>query len=184
MVAAIVATVACCRSVSAQELIHFPTLPASSMQLDGYLWQPTTPGPHPAVVLLHGCGGLLSRSTHMPDSRAKQWAKLFNEHGYVALAVDSFTPRGVKNMCSPSTLNQAVYGARRYDAYAALAYLQSQAYVDGARVAVMARRRDGLVRRRRRGPPFDRQQRTAQTTRLCRRSRLLSGIVQHAAPRR
>jgi len=117
--------------------VHFPTLPASSIQLDGYLWKPPTAGPHPAIVLLHGCGGLLARKTHMPDSRAQQWAKAFNDRGYVALAVDSFTPRGVKSICSPATFDARVYDARRYDTYAALAYLQSQPFVDGARVAVM-----------------------------------------------
>jgi dienelactone hydrolase len=103
--------------------------------LDGYLFKPTTPGPHPAVVFLHGCGGLMVRGAIA--SREKQWAAALNAGGITVLMVDSFTPRGVKQMCAPTTFQQTVYAARTYDAYAALLYLQMQPDVTPDRIALM-----------------------------------------------
>ncbi len=128
---------ACYARANSQEIVHFPTVPASFVQLDGYLFQPRTRGPHPAVVFLHGCGGLLSRSTQAPESRQTAWSKVMNDRGWVVLMVDSFTPRGVSNMCSPKNFVARIYDARRFDAYAGLAYLQSLPFVDGSHVAVM-----------------------------------------------
>src|SRR5579872_1047680 len=112
--------------VRAQELVHFPTLPASSVTLDGYLWQTPREGKHPAVVFLHGCGGILGQKSRKPLSRETAWAKALNDRGYSVLAVDSFTPRGYSNMCAPATFVQSVFDQRPADAYAALAYLQAQ----------------------------------------------------------
>jgi dienelactone hydrolase len=114
-------------------------MPASSTQLDGYLYEPETTGthPHPAMVFLHGCAGLLSSKTHMPESRQTAWAKVFNDRGYTVLMVDSFTPRGVKSVCSPKTWRDDVYAARPYDAYAGLAYLQSRPDIDSKHIGVM-----------------------------------------------
>ena len=54
-------------TVAAQELVHFPSfedngLGRSSTVLDGYLSRPAGEGQHPAVIFLHGCGGLLMGS--------------------------------------------------------------------------------------------------------------------------
>ena len=57
-------------------------------------YRPQGAGPFPAVVLLHGCHGV-SASTY-------QWGRWFRDHGYVALVVDSWTPRGFSNGCIPS----------------------------------------------------------------------------------
>jgi dienelactone hydrolase len=124
---------------NAQQIVHFPTMPASSIQLDGYLYEPETAGahPHPAVVFLHGCGGLISNATHMPEARQTAWAKVFNDRGYTVLMVDSFTPRGVKSVCSPKTWSDEVYAARPHDAYAGLAYLQSRPDIDPKHIGVM-----------------------------------------------
>ena len=53
--------------------------------VDGTLFKPDGAGPFPAVVLLHGCGGI---RTHFV-----QWAGAIRDMGYVALLVDSFRPR-------------------------------------------------------------------------------------------
>jgi dienelactone hydrolase len=122
---------------NSQEIVHFPTIPASTVKLDGYLYLPAAPGRHAAVVFLHGCGGLMSRSTHKPESRQTAWAKVLNNLGYTVLMVDSFTPRGVKSVCSPKTWSDTVYAARPYDAYAGLAYLQSRPDIDSKHIGVM-----------------------------------------------
>ncbi len=128
---------ACFSRVQSQEIVHFPTIPASTLQLDGYLYQPSTPGTHAAIVFLHGCGGLLSSSTHKPESRQTAWAKVLNDRGYTVLMVDSFTPRSVKSVCSPKTWRDDIYAARPYDAYAGLAYLRSQPNIDPKHIGVM-----------------------------------------------
>ena len=113
--------------------------------LDGYLWQTPREGKHPAVVFLHGCGGILGKTSRKPLSRETAWAKALNDRGYSVLAVDSFTPRGYSNMCAPATFVQSVFDQRPADAYAALAYVQSQPFVDPSKVAVMGWSQGGGV---------------------------------------
>ena len=75
------------------------------------LFLPLTPGPHPAVVLLHGRSGPYSSKVNanckaiergVPSAcgsstlsgRHSMWGEYWAAHGYVALLVDSFGPRG------------------------------------------------------------------------------------------
>lgn len=52
----------------AQELVHFPSWEdngagQAATVLDGYLYRPEGPGPHAAIVGLHGCSGMFVRGT-------------------------------------------------------------------------------------------------------------------------
>jgi len=107
--------------------VTFPDT-AGTLQLPGQLYRPDGPGPFPAVVALHGCGGI---GPHL-----HRWAQTLQQWGYVALLVDSFGPRGKTNICD-RTLGVDPQYVRMPDAYAAKAYLASQSFVDGNRVAVM-----------------------------------------------
>ncbi len=118
----------------AQEKISVPSRDGTA--LDAYLFRPHTTGPAPAMVFAHGCGGLLNSAGRI-NTRETDWARHLNAAGYVVLMVDSFTTRGVRNMCSPSSFQGAVYRARSQDLYEALAYLQAQPYVAPSRVGVM-----------------------------------------------
>ena len=107
-------------------LVEFESPLVSGPQaLQGYLRLPDGPGPSPAVVLMHGCGG----AWRGIDAR---WGKLLAEWGYVTLAIDRFGTRGITNACTgvmpPSTL---------HDAYRALDFLAGQSSVDPSRVAVV-----------------------------------------------
>jgi dienelactone hydrolase len=128
-------------AATAQETVHFPSLAddgaGQPTQLDGYLYRPAGGGRHPAIVFLHGCGGLIGRSSGWIGHREQAWAADLTGRGYVVLMVDSFRPRGVAEMCSPSSYNQAVAVQRPKDAYAALFYLQAQPYVRGDRIGAM-----------------------------------------------
>jgi dienelactone hydrolase len=90
-------------------------------------------GKLPAVVLLHGSGGL--------HGGHQLWASQFNQMGVATLLIDSFSMRGI---VSTST-NQALLG--RYnmiiDAYRGLAMLAAHPRIDGSRVAVMGFSRGG-----------------------------------------
>jgi dienelactone hydrolase len=81
----------------------------------------------PAVVLLHGSGGV--------NGGHELWARQFNEMGIASLLVDSFTGRG---LTSTST-NQALLGRLNMilDSYRAFDMLAAHPRIDPARIAVM-----------------------------------------------
>jgi fermentation-respiration switch protein FrsA (DUF1100 family) len=106
-------------------------------ELVGELYRPPSNGPFPAVVMLHGCGGLGSRASE--DAAGARYAAL----GYVLLIVDSFGPRGVKQRC---TIEAGSTVDRLMDAYGGLLFLAGQSFVDPDRIAVMAIRRAGASR--------------------------------------
>src|SRR6185369_10107102 len=64
------------------------------------------------------------------------WARWFRGHGYVALLVDSWTPRGFSDGC-PATAPDPPATERFDDAIGALAFLQSRPYVDRRRVGAI-----------------------------------------------
>jgi dienelactone hydrolase len=128
-------------SALAQDKVSFPSLDgkdgAAPTQLDGYLFRPSQPGPAPAVVFLHGCGGLISSLSHKIVSREMEWAGTLNRAGYAVLMVDSLTPRGAGEMCSRTGFKEWLYLRRPADAYGALAWLLQQPFIARDRIAVM-----------------------------------------------
>jgi dienelactone hydrolase len=131
-----------CGAGAAQELVHFPSLEDNgagrpSTTLDGYVFRPAGEGRHPAVVFLHGCGGLFSRTSGMIGTRERDWARDLNQRGYVVLMVDSFGPRNQGEMCSQQGFDREVYLKRPRDAYGALLFLQSQSHIRPDRIGMM-----------------------------------------------
>ncbi len=125
----------------AQQLLHFPSLDDNGpgqppTLLDGYLFRPSGGGSHPAVVFLHGCGGLLRRDGTI-EARERDWAAELNRRGYIVLMVDSFSPRHQGSMCAYRDFNATVYQERPRDAYGALFFLQSQPEVRPDRIGVV-----------------------------------------------
>ena len=100
--------------------------------IQGYLSRPKGAGPFPAVVLLHTCLGL-------PAERASIGARIA-AWGYVALFVDDFATRGLKETCAVD-FPQALA-----DAEGALAYLASLPYVDRPRIAAVGFSQGGDTR--------------------------------------
>lgn len=82
------------------EAVRFPSVDwtgAARVQLQGQLFRPAASGRHPAVVILHGCGGVRASSA--------QWGEWLAANGMIGLALDSFGPRGLSNVCgSPRTV--------------------------------------------------------------------------------
>jgi dienelactone hydrolase len=111
-------------AASAGSLVEFPNVSEREAKLLGYLARPDGAGPFPAVVVLHGCAGFSSGGSLQLADRLKDW-------GYVALMVDSLTPRGLMTACGGPFINQPG------DAYAALRYLSQQSFVAPERVAVL-----------------------------------------------
>ena len=139
---ALAAVLIWCGGVAAQELVHFPSLEDNgpgqpSTMLDGYLFRPPGDGKHKAIVGLHGCGGMFSRTSGQITPIYRAWAAEFNRLGYVFLLVDSFGPRRHGEMCSIGGFELDLYRKRPKDAYGALWYLQAQPYVRGDRIGLV-----------------------------------------------
>ena len=100
---------------AAPQTVYFPSADGKT-ELVGYLFTPiavqgTAREPRPAIVLLHGRGGPYSSNVNAQCTRVargdaspcssatlsrrhQMWAEYWAAHGYVALLVDSFGPRG------------------------------------------------------------------------------------------
>ena len=125
---------------AAGSLVEFPNLPGQRpAMLTGYLARPNAGlsaiaggagdvAPFPAVVVLHGAGGISSHSVGIAD-RLGSW-------GYVALTVDSLGPRSV-------TRGSGNGSTQAFDAYAALHYLAGLEDVDVTRIAVLGQSMGG-----------------------------------------
>jgi dienelactone hydrolase len=101
------------------------------------LYKPEGDGPFPAIVIMHDCSGLGPRSSGAPA----RWAQLLATAGYVVALPDSFTPRGFAGGVCIAPMGNSTLKVnpqpRASDAYAALAYLRRQPFVDGAHIGVM-----------------------------------------------
>jgi dienelactone hydrolase len=97
-------------------------------------------GKMPAVVALHGCGGMYSAVPARRDrltERHQAMADLLVAEGYAVLFPDSFNPRGRREICSLKLSDQQItQDNRRLDVLAALSYLRTRPEVDGSRVAL------------------------------------------------
>jgi len=127
----------CGNAAAAFDTVHFASLDEQHTVLDAYLFRPDSGGPRPAVVFLHGCGGVISQSGQI-NAREVDWAERLNAAGYVALVVNSLTPRHFGETCSVQGARpELARETRPKDAYAALAWLQAQDFVRGDRIGVM-----------------------------------------------
>lgn len=86
-------------------------------------------GKSPAVILMHGSGGI-------SQEREYAWAQRLNSWGIAAFILDSFTGRGIK---PPNYADKNfVHGvAHVLDAYLSLQILATHPKIDGKRIAVM-----------------------------------------------
>ena len=126
--AALLAGVAPPRAV-AGELVSFPSDAHGSgpTKLLGYMTHPAGEGPFPAVVVLHGCGGLGSTTIN--------WADRLSVWGYVALAVDTYGSRGIHIRCRDT--GRSAFIDQPLDAGNAHDFLARQKFVDAQRIAVL-----------------------------------------------
>ena len=97
------------------------------LRVPAYETRPDGSGPFAAVVLMHGCHGV--------SPSVRDWGRWFRERGYVALIVDSWAARGIKDGCVPGPDLPST--ERFADAVGALRWLQSRPYVDPRRVGAM-----------------------------------------------
>jgi dienelactone hydrolase len=85
--------------------------------------------------MLHGCTGLRTPSRGI-QAKPRFWAEHFRDRGYVTLLVDSFTTRGIDEVCTGRHLLSPVRD-RADDARGALRYLQARPDVRPDRVGLL-----------------------------------------------
>ncbi len=128
----------------AEERVQFPSLDGK-LALTALLDRPAGTGPAPAIVMLHGCSGL--GSAKGPFAIYRDWRDFLVGKGYVTLMVDSAASRGFGQTCTTDVRDQTdrMWAERPSDAYAALAYLQSQPFVMSGEIALMGWSQGGGV---------------------------------------
>jgi dienelactone hydrolase len=105
--------------------------------IKAYLRRPNTDKPVPAIVAMHGCGGLFRVDGRM-NARETAWADHLVRLGYAVLFPDSFNPRGLRQICTIAGADRPIRPRHRaMDANAAAAWLSRQPFVDNTRLALL-----------------------------------------------
>ena len=100
--------------------------PTTDLTIPGTLLMPPASGPVPAVVIVHGSGGV--------DGRGDYHAEALNRAGIATLEIDMWGPRGLKG--GPQGRPRRL--AETYpDVYGALKLLAARPDVDRARIGIM-----------------------------------------------
>jgi dienelactone hydrolase len=116
--------------------LQFPTKAARLSSLSApemALYRPDGPGPFPAVVLHHQCGGL--GQGRWQNLSMLEWAKQAVARGYAALVIDSLGPRDVKTVCMGAQGGVNFPRGVR-DALQAAEHLRRFEFVDKDRIAI------------------------------------------------
>jgi dienelactone hydrolase len=128
-----VAALVCSQAIAAPAQIDIPD---GNLTLHATLYRPDGPGPFPAVVALHDCGGLAQR----PNTEAQlysKWADKLVADGFAVLFPDSFGSRGLGSQCREHHRTVHAWRERVGDANAARLWLQQQSYVRGDHIALL-----------------------------------------------
>jgi dienelactone hydrolase len=118
------------------ETVSFKSRLAAAPELSGLLLKPDGDGPFKAVIMLHGCSGMLTKSGKL-KKRPTFWSQWLLARGYLVLLADSFTARGVNSICKLRDRPVTPDRDRPFDAYGALEFLQSRSDVKPDRVALI-----------------------------------------------
>lgn len=136
--------------------VYFPSADGQT-RLVGYLFAPSTPGPHPAVVMLHGRAGPYSLNDNEDctlvakgfasncnastlSKRHAAWGEYWASHGFIALLPDSFGPRdkahgfGRNSHDDPDRDDVNERTVRPLDAEGALKYLATREDVRASKI--------------------------------------------------
>jgi len=110
--------------------------PGKGLSLQGWLYLPQGAGPHPAVVALHGCGGLVDKSGR-PSDRHDDWGQRLAGLGFIVLFPDSYTSRNLGPQCRNAERDVKPSRERTDDANAALAYLAARPDVKPSAISLL-----------------------------------------------
>jgi dienelactone hydrolase len=115
-------------AIAANKVLQVTLPGAEGVTLKSWVYAPTQPGQHPAVVAMHGCSGLTDDNGR-PSERHEDWGQRLSGLGFVVLFPDSFGSRGLGPQCKVGDREVRPSHERVDDALASLAYLATQANV-------------------------------------------------------
>jgi len=110
------------------KLVNFRSQAKDKAKISGRLYRPKGDGPFPAIIMLHGRGGVFPYQ--------EKWAHLLSKHGYVTLMVDGYCTRALRCLRLGKTKKTRAWKKMREtefrigDAQAGYAYLSGLEYVD------------------------------------------------------
>ena len=128
--------------------VEFPSLAVdaagASINVPALLFRPPPTAANaatPLVVGLHGCGGMFSArrgSEGKLSDRFMQWTAQMLDDGYAVLWPDSFSPRGLREVCTIKMGERTInVTTRRLDALGALRFAAALPGIDAQRVALI-----------------------------------------------
>lgn len=107
-----------------------------SVNIVGHLFLPPGSGQVPAVVLVHGSGGVY-------NAELDYWPKQFNAAVIAVFTLDMFGPRGVQSTAEDQS--QVPFSADLVDTFAALRLLATHPRIEPQRIAIMGFSRGGIA---------------------------------------
>lgn len=136
---ALLAMLSGCKTDGTLQRVHFATAAFPGGSMPKNVWadvqKPEGPGPFPTVIILHGCSGI--------SSHQSQWAAKLVSWGYAAFVLDSFGPRGEKEICSnPAAVRPEI---RMSDIIAAVEYINEQPWAAKQRIGLLGHSHGGYT---------------------------------------
>lgn len=117
----------------AQEWVELPV--RNGVRLKAQMFKPAGSGPFPAVVALHGCGGL-GNAKGIINPRHADWAARLQATGFIAIFPESFLSRGLGSQCNVRDRDVRSKD-RAYDAFATAEWLATRSDVDRNRIGLL-----------------------------------------------
>lgn len=136
----------CCAVAHGEERVQIPILESfdgQKIELNAWLFlaqsnpSSSSSALQPAVILAHGCGGALDAKGQL-STRMIEYTQLLNKEGWHALVLDSFSARGVKQICTqPYTQRSITPKLRAKDVLDAHQWLSKRQDVDQNKIAYL-----------------------------------------------
>jgi dienelactone hydrolase len=120
--------------LAAQDRVEIPN--GDDKPLKAFVVKPDGPGPFPAVIALHGCGGLGNRDSKLSPLHL-DWAERLRAQGMLVIFPDSFGSRGLGSQCLVADRTVRPNRERVADALAARAYLLERPDVKSDRISLL-----------------------------------------------
>ena len=121
-------------NANAQERVEIPS--GNGKPLVGYLFKPKGQGPFPAIVAMHGCGGL-GGSRAPVGQRHTDWGQQLSAKGYIVIFPDSYGSRDLGPQCLVKDRTIRPGRERVLDALLTKVWLQKRTDVLSSRVSLL-----------------------------------------------
>jgi dienelactone hydrolase len=131
---ALIAALLLTGAAMAQEAVRIPI--NDGRDIEGRLYRPEGPGPFPAIVALHGCGGLFASGGKV-SARHDDWGRRLAALGYVVVFPESYRSRGLGSQCVVKDRAIGLTRERVDDALAARRFLLDRLDVQPERISLL-----------------------------------------------